>query len=440
MQAKTATLTTILVGIAALVGTAVAQPARSAPGEESGLVESPEPGDSPARLLARGVLFVPRALIDLAFTPVELGLRTYERYQLGERVKRLLFNDAETMGVVPTARLESGFGVTLGARFVHRDLFGAGERLGVRAGAGGRYRQLHRVSLATGERLGDRISLELEGEYERRPHDPFYGIGNSDAVESRYRHQLARATAVADVRVLDDFHARVSGALAEHAITGTAAADSIDRMYPADALPGYGETRDGYGELELRFDSRRRGSAWEPAAVFGAGSLVAVHVGRSASLDAGRDLWRGGIDVQHFVRLAAGPRLVALRARAEAVSGMHDEIPFHALPRLGGATSLRGYPSDRFRDRASALGSVEYQWDVARNVSASLFVDAGRVYASAEQLSLSGLRVGYGAGLQVHTENSFLARVSVATSIDGGWFFDVALDPVFELDRRVERK
>src|SRR5690606_7438895 len=105
----------------------------------------------------------------------------------------------------------------------------------------------------------------------------------------------------------------------------------------------------------------------------------------------------------------------------------------------GGKAHLRGYPTGRFRDRVAAVASVDYQWDLSRNFSANVFVDVGRAYPSLQAVTYEELRVGYGVGIQAHTEHSFLARASIASSIDGGVFLDFSRDPVFELDRRVER-
>lgn len=410
------------------------------PGFESGLVEPADPGDSPARLIARGVLFVPRVAIDAAFVPVQLGVRAFERYQVVERWKRVFFNDAETMGLVPTLSIQSGFGATFGARFVHRDLFDRGARLSLRSSAGGRYRQVHRASFKTGELLGPRLGLEVDAEYERRPREPFYGIGNGDqTIEARYRHGIARATLVGDLRLVSALHARVSGALADHEITGGMSADAIDRRYIVEDLAGFGNTQRAYGELELRWDTRRSAERWEPTALISQGSLVAAFVGHSTALGSGIDVWRYGFDLQRFVRVAVGPRVLAFRAYAETVVGPRDDIPFFELPELGGKAHLRGYPTGRFRDRVAAVASVDYQWDLSRNFSANVFIDVGRAYPSLQAVTYEELRVGYGVGIQAHTEHSFLARASIASSIDGGVFLDFSLDPVFELDRRVER-
>jgi hypothetical protein len=48
--------------------------------------------------------------------------------------------------------------------------------------------------------------------------------------------------------------------------------------------------------------------------------------------------------------------------------------------------------------------------------------------------------VGYGMSLQLHVNRHFIAAVSVASSIDGGVFVDLAFDPVFDIEQRVEQR
>ena len=102
--------------------------------------------------------------------------------------------------------------------------------------------------------------------------------------------------------------------------------------------------------------------------------------------------------------------MVTARIYGEAVSGDIEEIPFDQLPRLGGETFLRGYPLDRFRDKVAGVGSLEYSWDLARILSANLFVDAGRVFPSVSDLTFSGFRVGFGLGLEAYASTHYLAR------------------------------
>jgi hypothetical protein len=195
-----------------------------------------------------------------------------------------------------------------------------------------------------------------------------------------------------------------------------------------------------YGEGELRWDDRRAIGALEQASVHDGGSLVTIFGGRVHRLDAGRDYWRYGLDLEHFVRLGAGPRVLALRFHGEGVTGSRDEVPFTELPRLGGPIYLRGYAFDRFRDRVAAFATVQYQWDLSSIFSANLFVDAGRVYQSLSALTFDQTRCGYGVSLELHTASSFVAEVSVASSIDGGLYVSLALNPIFDIDERVRRR
>jgi hypothetical protein len=418
------------------------------PGEESGRADEGE-RDGVLREVGRGMLLVPKWTLRAAFAPVRGGIWAVERYQIDERARRIFFNDAETIGLYPVAHLESGYGVNAGARFVYRDIFGHREHLALHAGAGGRFRQIASARVRSGDRLGSHATVELEGQFERRPKDAFYGIGNEavdrpsgmPVVEARFREQLARVAATVDVRVTGDLHLRPAAAIADFTFDRSDQGPPIDELYPLDTMQRFAAgSRHAYTELELRWDTRRNTTAWEPPALPSTGWLLAGFAGRITALDDGTDYYRFGTDVQRFARLGRGPRVISGRLYAEAVSGSVDDVAFTQLPRLGGKTLLRGYPLDRFRDRVATVGSVEYTWDLLQWISASAFVDAGRVSPSLRELSVSGMRVGYGVSLQVHRYHSYLLRTNLATSIDGGVFLDVAFDPVFDLDPRVERR
>jgi surface antigen Omp85-like protein len=429
---------------------------RTRPGDESGRLDRVDPGDSLARKLARGALWLPRTAVDVVLFPVRSGIWMFERYQLDDRFHRIFFNDARTVGLYPTATLESGFGVTLGARFVDRDVLGEREHFYLLAGYGGQFREVARTQLRSGNRFGDHVALELDAAYEQRPQDAFYGIGNADetsamdvvvdpramplAVETRYHQRLARVAALADVRAVSSLHVVGAGALVDHIYGSGVTGTPIESVYDPAGLIGWMGERHAYAELELRWDSRRHGSEWEPVSVFGTGALASVYAGRTVRFDADRDYWRYGADLQYFLHLDEGPRVVVARAHGEAVSGTLDEVPFAELPTLGGSSILRGYPLDRFRDRVAAVGSLEYRWDLGRPLDAGFFVDAGRVYSSVRDITLDHMRVGYGALLELHSDRGFVVETSVATSIDGGVFFNLSLSPIFDVDPRVRRR
>lgn len=398
---------------------------------------------------------MPKLGVDVALSPVRLGVWAYDRYHLDDLYYRVFYNDARTIGLVPTATFDSGFGITAGARFLDRDLLGQHEYLSVDAASGGRYHGAVKTTLRSGDRLG-RLGIELDGQYELRPKDPFYGIGNHSAsaspqgpvdpisdptaVETRYRERLTRVAAVIDLRVIGRFHLRSSSELTERKFSASETGVPIDAVYDPGMLVGYDGLRYLYSEVELRYDDRRNATAYEPEPFYSVGSLAAVFGGRIHRLDDARDYWRYGVDLQHFVRLAEGPRVLALRLHGEAVSGALADVPFTELPQLGGIDDLRGYPTDRFRDRVAAFGSIDYAWDLSGWLSARVFADAGRVFGSLRELGVDDLRVGYGIALEGHTSRSFGLLGALSSSVDGGLFLNLSFNPMFRLDERVRRR
>jgi hypothetical protein len=430
------------------------------PGQESGRTDPGDGGDSTLRKIGRDALFLPRMVIDLALDPIRGGIWAYDRFQLDELYYRVFFNKARTIGLTPTFDYDSYYGlsgVVAGGRFVARDLFGEHEHLALAAATGTIYRQIYSAELRSGDRLGERFHLALDGGFEQSPRQPFYGIGNGDAVATptmlidptndetavatAFRQQRVRVSLAGDTRVWRRLHVRAAAAVSELDFGRSEAGTMpIDLAYNTSRLAGWDGVRYGYGELELRWDDRDTASALEPRAIFAGGSLAAAYVGREVVVDGGRDFTRYGVDLQHFVRLGEGPRVLALRLHGEGVTGTLEDVPFTELPKLGGLTYLRGYQFDRFRDRVAAFGSAEYEWDLGSLFSASMFVDAGRVYDSLDALSLDHLRAGFGAGIEAHSEGSFVVQASLASSIDGGVFFNLAFNPVFTIDERVRRR
>jgi hypothetical protein len=429
------------------------------PGDESGRTDA-DPGDSTARVVGRDLLYVPKLAVNVALAPVRGGIWLFDRYQLDRLYYRVFFNDARTIGLYPTVGFESGFGITGlvgGARFTDRDVFGEHEHFALQAAFGTAYyfRQLYSTSFRTGERFGDRFELSGDAGYELRPRDAFYGIGNSDpvaapvmpidpradatAIETRYSQHRGRVSLVGDARVWNELHLRPGAAFNDITFAAGQDGTATDMAYAQDGLVGWNGVRSLYGELEVRWDTRSAATRYEPRTVFATGSLVGAFGGRYHRLDAGNDFWRYGFDAQQFFRIAKGPRVIALRAHAEAVSGSLDDVPFAELPKLGGGSYLRGYALDRFRDRAAAFTSAAYEWDLSSRVSASLFVDLGRVYPSLTEISVDHVRAGYGFGIDLHESDAFVLQASVASSIDGGLFITLAFNPVFDLDERVRR-
>ena len=94
-------------------------------------------------------------------------------------------------------------------------------------------------------------------------------------------------------------------------------------------------------------------------------------------------------------------------------------IPFYMLPALGGGSSLRGFPSWRFRDRHSLLLSADWRVLASHFLDLAVFYDAGKVVAATSELNLEGLKTDYGVGIRMHGPLSTPVRIDVAKSNEG---------------------
>jgi hypothetical protein len=107
-----------------------------------------------------------------------------------------------------------------------------------------------------------------------------------------------------------------------------------------------------------------------------------------------------------------------------------NEVPVFMLPSLGGGSTLRGYPSWRFRDRNRLLLSGEYRWTPAQVLDMALFVDAGEVGARPGDFAWRELKTDYGIGARIHGPSFTAFRLDVARSREG-WAFNIGAGAAF---------
>lgn len=427
--------------------------AHAEPDEVSGRIDPPEE-DGALRYVGRGLLLIPRGLIELVALPFDGALYAFDRYHVDELYHRAFYFDDDRFAILPAFSFETGFGAAFGVKFQSSDLFGDKEHLLVQGTTGAvfgvTYREGVRVKIDSGNRLGSAVKIGLDADFDRRPDDPFYGIGNGDlhdeapampvdartdemAYKTYHRFQEERAALAIETKPASWLHVNLLGALTRLRFGEGDQGIPLEMAYAPETLVGYnGGVEHAYTELALAVDTRASSSEWEPEKQYTRGSLAAIYAGRVTRLDEGKSFFRYGAELQHFFKLADGPRVLIFRARAEGVSGSRDEVPFTEFPMLGGGDYLRGYDYARFRDRATGLASLQYEWDLSKFLAAYVFTDAGRVWDSFQDVTLSGLRVGYGIGIEARGKKGFLMSASLASSIDGGILVSASFNQVVD--------
>ncbi len=434
------------------------------PGTESGRTDEVDGGDGALRYVGRGLLWIPRIPMELIVQPIRGALYVNDRYHAVSVVAGWFTTEDKKIAIFPTALIETGFGLNVGARAQFKDVLGAGERLSLRAGTGGEWKTVAEAKLSLGDRKSSPVAGGVRARYEERERDRFYGYGNGDVVDASgmlidptksddaigtlYQLKTTRAGLFMIGRIGKHFSTTASATFLRDRVSSDEVMGDgalirerpISRFYDTAALPGFGKRDSIYSELEVAWDTRGKHTELDAPGMRSTGGLISVFGGLHDNLDDDLKFFRGGLDLQRYIPLTVGPRAIELRVHAEAVSGSRDEVPFLELPKLGGLQMLRGYDRDRFRDRVAAVAQGGYLFALSRSLAASVFVDVGRVYSGLDELTWRDQRVGFGGALEIYNTTNMVIRTEIAGSIDGSMYLYLSLDPAFDARARTERR
>ena len=268
---------------------------------------------------------------------------------------------------------------------------------------------------------------------------PYYGIGNATAYDPGlehgstryfYRYGRDRLRTSADVQHAlfnPDVRLLLGAGVSRDRINltpfdsgTTLIAEQLRSQAPAGG-------RTNFARVGLTYDSRDREIGTH------AGTWIDVLVQRvDKAFGATSDYTRWTTTARHYQPVS--DRLTfASRVLLQNVTG---DSPFYALTEiqasqgqpdgLGGSSSVRGLPKDRYLGKGLVLANNELRWQAVDFTGAgrpsslvlSAFVDAGRVWTDGVDLSTAArqLHTGYGGGARLAFGRSFVVAVDVAHS------------------------
>jgi hypothetical protein len=99
-----------------------------------------------------------------------------------------------------------------------------------------------------------------------------------------------------------------------------------------------------------------------------------------------------------------------------------DAIPFYLQPHIGGSSTLRGYPLDRFYGRSLALLTLEYRVRVHPNIQFYPFFDEGQIFDRTSDLSWLNWHRNYGIGLRFRSATGTILRLEAGWGGEGTQF------------------
>lgn len=404
---------------------ASAEPPKPEPPEVTGVErEESEPADG-ARRLANVPLFVPRVVTELFFVTTGAAAGLIEEEQVVPRIDDMLNPDEGEVHVFPTAFMETGTGVNVGARVIGR---ADGVATTVRAGYGGNHDVVaeSRLRLAFREPLP--FALSLEALHDERSSIGYKGLGQEPETDPRnrfaasaparsasYRELRERFVASTGVRPARDTEFFVSaGFTSRHVLDPPEAADTLDEVFVPGSVPGAGEhIRTLYTELALRVDTRETRAGPAP------GFLFESYAGRGDGVSASRHLFvRAGGRVAGFLQVLRPGNVLSPKLVLDGLRSVDGPIPFVELTRQ---PDYRGI--DDRRDYVSLVGSLDYRWAVARYLAARAFTDVATVAPELGSIDLGALRYAAGFGFDIYSKSAPLGSLAISGSPDGARFF-----------------
>lgn len=129
---------------------------------------------------------------------------------------------------------------------------------------------------------------------------------------------------------------------------------------------------------------------------------------------------RYAVDIRQYLPVDPLLSVVALRFFSSVDDPIgQSQVPFYLNEWLGGGSTLRGYATQRFRDRNLILFNGEFRTNVTDAVELAAFYDTGKVFSDLDNYNLKSLQKGYGAGIRLKGGTTLFLRFDVGHSREG---------------------
>jgi hypothetical protein len=190
---------------------------------------------------------------------------------------------------------------------------------------------------------------------------------------------------------------------------------SIEELHNADTAPGLGVSP---SYLHTTFAA---GIDWRPSA--GYARRGGMHTLTYDNYDDFDDRYSFDVlqlEVVQHVPILRENWVFSVHGVAKTTLSDSSVVPYFLMPALGSGSTLRAYPSWRFRDRHSLLLSGEWRWIPNSSfLDLAIFYDAGKVVGDRAELNFSGLKHNWGVGVRFHGPLLTPLRVELARGSEG---------------------
>jgi hypothetical protein len=310
----------------------------------------------------------------------------------------------------------SGGGFTLGAGF--REYYGDNTHWDIKGLYSLKSYKLLEFSTDSVGHAHGRVDLHGRIGWRDATQVSYYGLGMETVTGDRstFRLKEGYAGGTVDLRPVNN---AVLGASAEYEgytmRSGLGTVPSIEEIFTPATAPGLGVSpKYLHTSASAGIDSR-------PSPGYARhGGLYEVTYHNYADQDKTYSFDRMDGEIVQHLPILRDTWVISLHGLVQTTLDDKDTVPYFLLPSLGSGSTLRGYPSWRFRDRHSLLMSGEFRWIPNRlAVDMALFYDTGKVAPRWDDLGFKGLKSDVGIGIRFHSPLATPLRIDIAKGSEG---------------------
>jgi len=196
---------------------------------------------------------------------------------------------------------------------------------------------------------------------------------------------------------------------------GAGSKPSIEEIFTPDTAPGLGASPN---YVHTAFSA---GFDWRPSPGYARrGGLYQVTYHNYLDTDETFSFDRLDGEIVQHLPILRETWVVSLHGLVQTTLDDNDVVPYFLMPTLGSGSTLRAYPSGRYRDRHSLLMTGELRWIPNRMaIDMAIFYDMGKVASEWDGLSLNGLKSDVGIGVRFHGPFATPLRIELAHGREG---------------------
>ncbi len=376
------------------------------------------------------VLMLPAYALELAFTPIGLLVKAFDKYRLHQRIGDLLSVENLGVKISPRFKFSLGDGAGAGVWVKRTKLFDWRSTLRV----GGIIRldrdwQLeteynHALLLPGGRGLRARAYIE------RDKNQRYFGIGSATTYDDKRVLQTYEQGGLIELDLQGVDHYTTSG-IAQVGVRRQRLTAGVDPTYPPVSFddtvmppPGFNDTAT-YLDAQLvgRYDTRDIGGRPTRGIL-----LEGTALGRRSVTGPTLSATTVSGTARVYVPVLPDHRVIVLTVAGAAALPLFpgDDKPLDSLVVIG-RTNVRGYDRDRFRDLYAIVASAEYRFPIYEylashvGLDAFTFVDAGTIWGT-EKFDINPLRYSIGGGIRGASEVKMFLETTFAWSPEGVQF------------------